>query len=508
MVGGVAWYIHAWPPIYSVEATLMAEPDYDYQRDSFYTGWDVFRKDESRTELELITSGPVLADVVRKENLKFDDVYHPFLSQVSYFWEKSYIGQNYRNLKKKFFPVDETDGPTPEEMEFGRTVGDLSASVEMAPVGESSVGKLKVKGPSRKVARIANTLLDVYLARRIERHRAEAKSSYDILNEQVRIASKEMKVLLDHRVEFSQQHMLTFDFQKEGLEVAKLAELEAGIANSRAKIAGEEASLREVESQLAMEPVTKTIATVSEVNALRESTKAKRLELQTTLISVRERYREDSPEVREIKNSLDKLDALASQLSETVEKGTTEGLNVVRQDLVSKRNSFLSDLEGTRAGLAVMEETAAKLQARLSTVPGLQNELQDMDRDLAAASEKYKQLLVKLGQATVSLSTAGGTIQSVRIVDYAANPGDKTWPKPKYLYPSAVLVGLILGMSVAVMKSYASGKILREHVEHGRGTVPLYGTILVSSGSRPMFVAPHAKTAAMAPIESPDKDRT
>src|SRR5207237_6669838 len=121
-MGLVALYIYVWPPIYSVEATLMSEPDYDYQRDTFYTGWDVFRKDESRTELELITSGPVLADVVRKEKLTYDDVYHPFLSQVSYFWEKSLVGRNYRKVKEWFIPVSEADATSKEDLEFTRTV--------------------------------------------------------------------------------------------------------------------------------------------------------------------------------------------------------------------------------------------------------------------------------------------------------------------------------------------------------------------------------------------------
>ena len=61
-------------------------------------------------------------------------------------------------------------------------------------------------------------------------------------------------------------------------------------------------------------------------------------------------------------------------------------------------------------------------------MPGLQNELLDMDRDLAAASERSKQLLVKQGQAEISLATSGGTIQSVRVVEYAVMPGEKHGP--------------------------------------------------------------------------------
>jgi len=106
-LAGVALYVYIWPPIYTAEVTVMAEPDYDYQRDSFYTGWDVFRKDEARTEVELMTAGPVLLEVAKREKLTYDDVYHPFLSQVSYFWEKSWVGRHYRSLKKKLFPPED-----------------------------------------------------------------------------------------------------------------------------------------------------------------------------------------------------------------------------------------------------------------------------------------------------------------------------------------------------------------------------------------------------------------
>ena len=33
-----------WPPIYEAQATLMSEGDRDTSRDSFYSGWTVFRK--------------------------------------------------------------------------------------------------------------------------------------------------------------------------------------------------------------------------------------------------------------------------------------------------------------------------------------------------------------------------------------------------------------------------------------------------------------------------------
>jgi uncharacterized protein involved in exopolysaccharide biosynthesis len=492
----VSLYVAVWPPVYTAEATIMAEPDYDYQRDSFYTGWRIFRKDEARTEIELVTSGQVLAEVVRREGLTYDDVYHPFFAHAAYLWEKSYVGRQYRKVKASIFgdPSD-ADAPSAADLELGRTVASLAAGLDLAPVGESNVGRLKVKGPSRRVAKIANTVLDVYLERRVARHQAEARSSYEVLQSQVANASRELDALSQQRVAFSQKHMLTFDFQKEGLDVAKLAELENSMVATHAKIASDEASLREVEAQLAIEPQTRTISTVSEVNGLRENTKAKRLELQMALITQRERFREDSPEVQELQRALGQLDTLAGGLAETVEKATTQGLNIVRQDLLAKQTTLRTDLAGARASLAVMQESASAMRARLTAMPALQNELQELDRNLAAASEQYKQLLVKKDQAQVSLATAGGTIQSIRVVDYAVTPGSKIWPKPKLLYPGALVLGLVLGVALAVIKSETSGRILREHVEHGRGALPLYGMVAVAPTGR-ILLAPsgHAAT--------------
>ena len=96
-VGLTALYIQVWPATYTVEAKIMSEPDYDYQRDTFYTGWYIFRKDEARTELELVASGPVLAEVVTQESLTYDDVYHPFLAQVSLFWSVPGLARTIEN---------------------------------------------------------------------------------------------------------------------------------------------------------------------------------------------------------------------------------------------------------------------------------------------------------------------------------------------------------------------------------------------------------------------------
>jgi len=508
-LGLVTVYVVFWPPVYTATAMLMVERDTDPVRDSFYIGWNVFRKDDARTEMELMRTGPILKEVVQKEDLAYEDVYHPFFSHATYLWETSAIGKKYRQIKYGLFPkAGDADAATDEEIELGKTIVDLCAGVTIEPIGESNVGRLTVRGPSRRVASIANTLVDVYLARRIDRYGREARKSYEILTRQVADLELELQGIERRRLAFVQANGLTFDFQKESLEVAKLTNLEETIATSRMNLAAVKASLAELEKQLQTEPATRTTASTFERNAVREAMKHKRLELQISLVLARSRFRDDSPEVREMENSLTKLDAMVAEASEMVEAATTRGLNVIREELASKRNTLRSELEGARAGLAVLEDTAAKLGARLAAVPTKQAKLRTLDREYALAQEKYRQVMAKQAQARVSLATTEAAMPSMRVVEYAVPPARRSWPKNKILYPVALILGLVLGIGGALIRSYTSGRVLREHVEGGRGAAPLVGTIGVAARGRPLAAALSRRAKAVQPTEPSEAGST
>jgi len=69
-----AVYQYAWPPVYTAEAVIMVERQEDAERDSFYKEWNLFRKNDARTEIELMKSGTVLTRLIAKEQLRYDDV--------------------------------------------------------------------------------------------------------------------------------------------------------------------------------------------------------------------------------------------------------------------------------------------------------------------------------------------------------------------------------------------------------------------------------------------------
>ena len=485
-VGLAALYAYVWPPTYQVEATIMAESDTDQARDSFYSSWNWFRKDSARTEIELMTSGSVLKEVIQREHLSYDDVYHPFGSQLSYFWEKSWPGRGYKALKGWVFGADEADEQDPATAELGRTLQDMKSAIQVTPVGESNVGLVRVKGPTKAVAAQANAILKVYLEQRGERHTLEARQAFESLTAESEKARNELNSIAAERVDFLEKHALTFDLQKETQEVKALSDLEASLIVTRTKLANLEGTLAELDRLLVKELPTTRLSSVFELNSVRENAKLKRLEVQSQIALTQARYREDSPEIQELRDTLARLDLLIADNVERVERGSTEGLNVVHQQILTNRNATLADLNGTRASLASMQASAQQLSHSLVKVPAMQSDLRVLDRVYAVAAEKYQALLSKRAQVEVSMATAKAASPSLRVIDYAVPPASKSWPRAKILYPAALGLGLVLGLMAAQIKRLASGRIRRGTWGRRTGDAPIYGSVVVQPGSLPL----------------------
>lgn len=468
-----------WPPIYQAEATVMSEGDHDTARDSFYGGWSVFRKDDMRTEAELFTSAPVLKEVIAREKLTYDDIYHPFGSHVAYLWQKSLVGRAYRKVKGWIIPPD-ADAPSPEEQDKARTLADMKAGIFLTNVGEANMGVLTVRGPSRRVADIANTLIDVYLKQRIQRYRTESMESVETLTQAADAAAAKLKQIEQERIEFMRENGLGMGVEKEKLEVQKLADLEEREADTRAKIASHEASLAALQREIQAEPATRTITTSYELNAQRETVKQKRLDQQAALVYARMRYKEDSPEVQEILTTIAGLDKLIAATSEKVPKASTDALNATREDLRTRENGLATELVGLKAALASMQKQRAALQSRAAMVPTLQAKLREFDRNYKFAEDRYLNVDGKRAQASLSIVSLQA-MPSTRVVAEAVRPDNKFWPRNYILYPVALVAGLVLGLLVALAKSVILGRIRREHLLPGRAAAPFYGLVAVPS---------------------------
>ncbi|MCG8428773.1 MAG: Wzz/FepE/Etk N-terminal domain-containing protein [Chromatiales bacterium] len=485
MVLSLALLYHwAWPPTYKAEAVITVEPTTDAQRDEFYKEWNLFRKPDGRTEIELMTSSTVLKEVIKRQSLRYEDVYHPFFAQISYFWKKSWLGKKYKDFKGWLFGESELDKLTPEEKELALTVRDLRSGFSVQIAGDVLAATVYAKGPSPKIADITNTFLDVYQEWRTEQQLTEAKQALQTLDGQMLKQQQELDRISAERVDFLNRHQLVFDFSKETQEVEELVKLESDIAETEIHISNLRASLAEIDLQLQSEPSVKVINKVDELNTVREAARIKHIEAEAELIKQRIRYKEDSPEVAEIKTNLASLQHLIDGSPEQLAKSTQHGLNTVRESLLAKRSNTRTELAGLEAAVVKMHKLAEEMRARHQAVPQLTEQLRDLDRAYQVAQEVYALLSTKRAQAAVSVSVATNATSSYRVVDYAARPASKSWPKARYLYPLALIFGLVLGVFSAVVKNILNGRVYSRHLIDGVAEYPLHATLAMNVAKR------------------------
>jgi uncharacterized protein involved in exopolysaccharide biosynthesis len=487
-------YVMVFPPIYTASARVMVEKAIDNSRDAFYGQWDAFRKDDPRTEIELITAPGIVAEVIKKDNLKYADVYHPVLSTVRHLWTESWPGKTYHKAKEYFFPKKiDPNAPSLTDIEFAKTVVDMKQGITMIPVADSEIGELTLKGPNYRVGKIANSLLKIYLDRRRARYQAEAQQNLDALDNEVKLAAADAQDISNRRLAYAKANDLTFDFAKETQQLTKMVDLEDNLASNKAKAATLEASLHLVESDLAKEPDSRTSSRVDEVNAAREALKVKLLDFQTQLITLQGVYREDSPEVQEVRQNIAAVQKLIAAQPEKLEKASTTSLNSLRQDLSLSADSLRSQLAGVKAGLTVMEDTDRALRKRMSNIPDIQNTMRDFDRQYALVADRYQALSAKRAQAAVSLAMAKSATPSMQVVQWATDPAEPAWPKLKILYPSALLVGLLLGVLGAQILRLLSGRVHKEDLEQDS---PIYSIVRIPIGTHPFSVRSPRRTVS------------
>jgi uncharacterized protein involved in exopolysaccharide biosynthesis len=470
-------YVKVFPPIYRAEVVISGEANDDKSRDSYYALWNIFRKGDLKNEPELMTSRGVVREVVEKLDLKFDDVYHPVLTQIGYLWTQSWLGRTYRKAKEWIWAPDPSEyKPTEAEIDRARTIEAFREGVTLTPVGSSTIGLLSVKAPSYRAAEFANKLIDVYLVQRREVGSTEAETSYLSLKAELEKAAKELTEAEREKVAFDKANGLTVEFERDKVLLGKWGELRGAIYDLEATIAAGEAGLAVIRGQLRDEPREIINTRTIQASRVRGLMQTREFELNASVQTLQERYRPDSPEVVEAKRLLEETRAMLAKEPELTELGQSKVINPSWQALKQQEQALVAQLESNKATLAQRRAAYGQLSQRMDALPAIFANAHVVARKREAAEVRYKMLNERFMMADVSRATAMSAPSSLRVVDYAAPPMKKSWPDLKILLPAALLVGLLFGVGIAVLAEMFSARATRDRLATFRD-MPIYAVV-------------------------------
>lgn len=444
----VAGYVWIWPPVYQAEVVIAADSDQDVQRAAFYQGWNTFRRDGLTDESTLMTSAPVLREVVEQLNLKYEDVYHPFLNYAVHLWSTSWIGKRYRAAKVWLLGIERNPkGLTPEQIERYKLLSDFEKGVAVKQVGQANIGLLIVKGSNQRVAEIANAVAEVYLRQRRERFIAEARQAHESLSKEAERTLQELQVFDEQVKRFRAESGAVLLFEKDRAQIGHWLALRSAITDLEAVTAENEASLNVISQQIASEGSKLR----SDRMFVQDVFKDRLPKLEGALAAARQSFQPDSREVRDLEEQIRVARAGIEEGGGSVIVRPSARISDSYETLLVKKQALESSLSGNRAALKIKRAEYERIRNLLEQIPEKQQLNREFERRQQMLENKYSGIGEKLTVAAVSMASAESAPAALRIVDRASIPEQPAWPQAKLLLSAAALAGLVFGVLAAVL---------------------------------------------------------
>jgi protein tyrosine kinase modulator len=175
--------------------------------------------------------------------------------------------------------------------------------------------------------------------------------------------------------------------------------------------------------------------------------------LQANLDGMFLKYTDKHPDVVTLKSQLTDLEAKRDEeLSARAESGSMETENPVLQSLKLSYGNAKSQVAALRARVNAYGKRVEKLQQLVHTIPAVEAQMSDLNRDYAVVKRKHQELLTRREQAQITqkASQASDDIE-FRVVDPARVPFEPAGP-PRIIYMTAVLlVGVVIGIAVSLL---------------------------------------------------------
>ena len=159
-----------------------------------------------------------------------------------------------------------------------------------------------------------------------------------------------------------------------------------------------------------------------------------------------------------------------------------ETLNIQLKQKYEEQNQHLEgahpDMVATKAQIKQIDRKLGGLEKRIKNLPGTQQHMVSLSRDVQVNTELYTSLLNSAQEQRIA---AAGSLGNSRIIDFAVIPEKPYWPNPGLLLAIATLLGLSAGSAQVFLRHS-----LQRHDN--------YPALLEYQVGLPLFAAiPHSK---------------
>lgn len=411
-------------PVVSSEAEP-AQPNLSYE----------VSETELNSELELLTSRPLLANVVQATGLDQRS------GNVG-FSLTGWFDRTYRRLH---------DQPPANQMD--RAIQALKDKLQITPIKKSSVIEVRYRAHDPELAaKVLNNLSRFYIDQHLQlRQVANASAFYAEQTEALRQKLQEMEADLK---QFELDHGLASVAEQEMLALTKLADFQAQLDMTRVEVHGTEQRIATLEELLARQPERITTETRIKYNEGLDLLRQKLGELELRRTELRQKYQPESRVVKQIEEQVATVKQYLASIENQPAQEVAQGLNQLHMTLSN-------DLMRARAELAMQRERFKALVGVVGSYrQGLRAYRQDsyqqrsLSRMRDVIEQAYLAYVKKTEEARLAQALDQRRIVNVVMTEPATPNYQPVSPKPFLNGLLALMVGLFSSVATAFGLEY------------------------------------------------------
>jgi succinoglycan biosynthesis transport protein ExoP len=371
----------------------------------------------------------------------------------------------------------------------------LLAHVNVDPITNTNILNLAVTWPNRvESAAIANAFGNAIVDRQRELISSQATAAIASLKTQLPLAKNRMNAADNALASFEAQHRIAnIDQQTAGM-ISNVAGIESKIGQLEADRQEAQAQLASANAQISGISPTITGNTTVSQNPVVAQLQLQLTQVQTQLQQDEQQYTDQYPAVIALKQQQKQLQDQIAKEQQTIVSGTNKIPNPVYQQLVQQAAGYRSQMAADTAQISELTRQRDALQPQLAQLPAQTAQLADLQRDAKAAEDVYSALQGKYVNAQVASETALSDVT----VTQAASPADAT-VKPNLILNMAIAVvlGLVLGITGALLLDYLDNSISDEHEVEEELALPQLGAIPLVKLRNGEAIVPWVKSLAL-----------
>lgn len=322
----------------------------------------------------------------------------------------------------------------------------------------------------KKVASVVNTIMRTYIENDINANRAQTKSARDFIAQQLPIRKGALQAAEESLQKFKQKNKV-LDLKAEATSsVEILSDLDKQVATTQSELAAQTARTKSIQSLFGVNPQQAIVTGFVGESPTSTAILGQLQETQQKLELARLRLTEAHPTVI---NYREQVNVLKKELKRRIAQsfiGNAGRLNLIKdpEKIVQLRGHGLqqsilhnfSNVEAERLSLQVrlkaLDKVIQSYRQRANTLPELELQQRQLEREIAATEASYKNLLDKYQELQVAENQQVG---NARIITPAVVPAQPIKSRQYMNLLQGIIGGILLGGGTAWVLEKIDGTV-------------------------------------------------